>query len=282
MLRQTFLFIRGVGPCTEQKIWNSGVRQWSDLERCPVAGAWKTRAQAALARAEDALSSRDAQYFQSILPSRELWRMIPEFAGQAAYLDIETTGLDPRRNPITMIGLYSDQGFQTFVRNENMDQFARAIQQYRLIVTFNGKLFDVPYIERSLGVPMPMAHIDLRFALASAGHRGGLKAIQRRFGLDRPEQVAGVDGLVAVWLWQRWERTGNRIYRDVLELYNLEDVAVLPVLLAHAYNLHLQTTPFPQLAILPDEPPLPPVQVDPSLACAVMEEYRAASGALVT
>lgn|GEM_PF-3231218 len=38
MLQQTFLHFHGVGPKTEQKLWEHGIRDWNQLEQ-----AWRNR-----------------------------------------------------------------------------------------------------------------------------------------------------------------------------------------------------------------------------------------------
>jgi uncharacterized protein YprB with RNaseH-like and TPR domain len=84
-------------------------------------------------------------------------------------VDIETTGLDPR-NEITTAVLYDGLTIRHYVNGENMDEFVRDVMEYRLLVTYNGKSFDIPFIQRYFGIHLSQAHIDLRHlyqALAS-------------------------------------------------------------------------------------------------------------------
>ena len=53
---------------------------------------------------------------------------------------------------------------------------------------------------------MPAAHVDLRFLMARLGFKGGLEKIEPRFGIRRPKAVNGMDGYMAVLLWQRYQR----------------------------------------------------------------------------
>ena len=98
----------------------------------------------------------------------------------------------------------------------------------RLLVTFNGSQFDVPFFA-SPTLPqarLDQAHIDLRFVLASLGFKGGLKVIENRLGLRRDPTIQDVDGFEAVRLWHRYQR-GDKAALQKLILYNMTDVANL-------------------------------------------------------
>jgi uncharacterized protein YprB with RNaseH-like and TPR domain len=187
------------------------------------------------------LLSGNAHYFSRRLPSEEQWRLFPDFRHAVAYLDIEATGVRGA-DAITTIALYDGHGIHCYVRGHNLDEFARDIQRYEMLVTYNGKCFDVPFIERSFGIRIEMAHIDLRFVLHSLGYTGGLKGCEKRLGIDRGA-LDGVDGYFAVLLWQDYMR-GNERALDTLLAYNVEDVINLEALMVMAYNRKLETTPF--------------------------------------
>jgi uncharacterized protein YprB with RNaseH-like and TPR domain len=91
---------------------------------------------------------------------------------------------------------------------------------------------------------LDQAHIDLRFVLASLGHRGGLKAIERRLGLSRDASIEGVDGFEAVMLWHR-ARRGDRAALEKLLLYNLTDVVNLVELAEVAVAAKRRAAAFP-------------------------------------
>jgi uncharacterized protein len=172
-----------------------------------------------------------------------------------AYLDIETTGLGGPGDYITTIALYDGRAIKYYVHGDNLDEFARDIAHYRLLVTYNGKSFDAPFIRQSLGVPMDQAHIDLRYVLARLGYRGGLKQCERRLGMDRGE-LADVDGFFAVLLWNDYQRRHNPRALETLLAYNTLDVLNLARLMTMAYNLNVQDTPFSKSHQLP-EPVIP-------------------------
>ena len=66
-----------------------------------------------------------------------------------AYLDIETT----------TIALYNGESIYHYVNNHNLDDFLDDINKYKVIVTYNGKSFDVPFIDNYFGIELNHAHI---------------------------------------------------------------------------------------------------------------------------
>ena len=91
---------------------------------------------------------------------------------------------------------------------------------------------------------MDQAHIDLRFALASLGYRGGLKAVERSLGLRRDPAIQDVDGFEAVRLWHRYRR-GDRTALRKLALYNLTDVVNLAALVEIAVRHKTRLAEYP-------------------------------------
>ena len=178
----------------------------------------------------------DAAYFARAIPGSETWRMYADFRHNAAFLDIETTGLSPDYNIITLVGILDSEGYHAFVFDQNLSDLREALERYDLIVTFNGASFDLPFIERHFGsLFRHTPHIDLRFVLSRMGLKGGLKAIERRLGVGRPSELSSLDGYDAVRMWRMWTR-GNRGALDTLIRYNAEDVLSLPKLAEIAYN----------------------------------------------
>jgi uncharacterized protein YprB with RNaseH-like and TPR domain len=72
-------------------------------------------------------------------------------------------------------------------------------------VTFNGTLFDIPFLKRTFeDIKLPLRHIDLRYFARRAGLSGGQKAIERILGIDVRSGLDDVNGAVAVILWHRY------------------------------------------------------------------------------
>ena len=165
-----------------------------------------------------------------------MWRLYADFRHRAAFLDIETTGLSPEYADITMVDLLDFDGYRAFVRGENLEDLRQAIEEYDLVVTFNGASFELPFIEYKFGSMFARtAHIDLMFPLRSLGLQGGLKSIERRLRVGRPSELSTLNGFDAVLMWRMWQM-GDAGARDTLIRYNAEDVASLPRLADIVYD----------------------------------------------
>ncbi|MBN1643092.1 MAG: ribonuclease H-like domain-containing protein [Anaerolineae bacterium] len=258
MLQNTFCHIPGIGPKTERRLWETGVVDWSAAlaqASLPLSAPRLRTFRLAIRESADRLAVHDAHYFYARLPSRDHWRTYPHFRDAIAYVDIETTGLGSPGDYITTIALYDGVDVRTYVRGQNLEDFARDVSRYRVLVTYNGKCFDVPFIRADLGVPMEHAHLDLRYVLSALGYRGGLKRCEAQLGIDRGDLV-DVDGYFAVILWREYERTRNEAALETLLAYNVLDVLNLETLLTLAYNQNLAGTPFASshALALPEQP----------------------------
>jgi len=266
MLENTFCHIPGIGEKTERSLWASGVLSWRDAggsARWPLSADKRKTLNEVAGASAARLAANDIGFFYDKLPTREHWRLFRNFRDSVAYLDIETTGLSGYSNYITTIALYDGRNIRYYVHEENMHEFATDIEQYALLVSYNGKTFDIPFIRSYLGIPMNQPHIDLRYVLAQLGHRGGLKECEKHFGIDR-EELAGVDGYFAVLLWYDFYTNGNRKALETLLAYNITDVVNLELLMTLAYNLKLRDTPFASVYALP-EPQLIPIPFKPDM-----------------
>jgi len=258
MLEQTFCHIPGIGRKSEEGLWAAGINGWGEAAGHP--GLPARRAELIARQVEESrerLQARDAAFFVERLPANQHWRLFPHFRDRVAYFDIETTGLGAPGDHITTIALYDGQTIRHYVHGDNLMQFKRDIRAYDLLVTFNGKTFDVPFIEASFGMRLATPHIDLRYVLAGLGYRGGLKAIERALGFDRGD-LAEVDGYFAVLLWHDYVRKQNRAALETLLAYNMVDTVNLEALMVLAYNAHLARTPFAESLRLPT-PAAPPI-----------------------
>lgn len=239
MLRQTFLHIPGVGYRTEDRLWRAGVRSWEDFparkEVVRLPSSVGRRIEEELDRSEEALRRGRYRYFAANLPAREHWRALPDFRDSVAYLDIETTGLSIGRDAVTVVGLYDGRRERSFVKGVNMEELPRALEEAKVLVTFNGSRFDVPFLRRAFpSLRLDQLHVDLMHSLRRLGFRGGMKAIERRVGIERSEETAGLSGFDAVRLWHDFE-AGDDDALDLLLAYNLEDVVNLESLADLAY-----------------------------------------------
>jgi uncharacterized protein len=256
MLKNTFQHIPGIGEITEEKIWDLGILSW-DSFRHPYPDMLPEGKISIIERylkeSEKHLSKNDPAYFSGLIPSGLQWRMFPEFRDLAVYLDIETTGLG-YYDSITTIALFDGRSISWYINGQNLDDFVKDIFKYRLIISFNGKSFDIPFIERFFSIKLDHAHIDLRFVLSSLGYKGGLKACETALGIDRGD-IKGIDGFFAVLLWNDYLKNENQKSLETLLAYNIEDVVNLEKLMTIAYNMNISNTPFSSLKL--HEPKLP-------------------------
>jgi uncharacterized protein YprB with RNaseH-like and TPR domain len=265
MLTNSFIHIKGIGAITEQRLWESGISDWNSIDGdlpIPISPNRKYFLLNGIEESRRYLDNCNPAYFSNRLPSNQCWRIFPEFRDSIAYLDIETTGLDRDFNDITTITLYDGQAIKTYVQGQNLNDFVDDIQEHKVIVTYNGKCFDVPFIESYFKLRLNHAHIDLRYILQSLGFRGGLKGCERQLGIDRGD-LKDIDGFFAVLLWDEYQKTGDQKALDTLLAYNVQDTVTLENLMVTAYNMKLQQTPFyEKLLITESTTPINPYKVD--------------------
>ena len=245
MLKNTFCHIPGISPLAEQRLWSAGVDCWETALKANAVRLPRRASASFTERLWESLvhlERGNPHHFAAALKANQHWRLFPEFRHTIAYLDIETTGLG-YGDSITTIVIYDGRRIRHYVQGDNLKDFTRDIQEHATVVTYNGKSFDVPFIERFFGTRMYHAHIDLMYVLRSLGYKGGLKGCERQLGLDRKE-LADVDGFFAVVLWNEFKRTRDQRALETLLAYNATDVVNLEALLVKAYNLKLRETPF--------------------------------------
>lgn len=161
--------------------------------------------------------------------SPDNWALWETHREDALFLDIETTGLGLAAQ-ITVLGTYFRQQYRGFVNGYDLNEAWSYLNQSPLLVTFNGKQFDVPFIERHFQGKLSVPHIDLRFVAGALGYKGGLKCIEPEFGIVRDASVKAVDGYQAVLLWKRFQR-GDKAALKLLMEYNQADVEGLPLIM---------------------------------------------------
>jgi len=225
VLSRTFLFLPGIGPTREARLWRRGVNSWGEYRAIPrvpgIRPNLKARHDDLLEIAE--LSSHDAPFVARLLPPAEHWRTYSTFGQRAAFIDIETTG--DRANQVTVVGVRYDGKSRAFVRGrdyspETVNAFLKGAT---CLVTFNGASFDLPVLA-SEGVKIPaVPHVDLRVVFSRLGYAGGLKKIEDSLGMGRKGELAGLSGYDAVKLWRRYEARGDEDALRTLVAYNVAD-----------------------------------------------------------
>lgn len=231
VITSTFCHLRGIGPDREQALWKSGVATWDDFEK-------KYRPQRSLFAGDvggnailrelelsrKALDEGQLEYFAEKLPKREHYRLAYAFPQDTVFLDIETTGLSRYYDYITLVGLSQGTSHYVHLRGCDPRPLIDAINSAKIVVTFNGSLFDLPFLIQEFGaLRIPKVHVDLRFLVRRIGLKGGQKEIEERLSLKRPAEVADIRGDSAPVLWHRFRRGDEDALRKLI-LYNHSDV----------------------------------------------------------
>src|SRR6266581_996482 len=212
MLLQTFIHIPGIGKETERQLWKDGIRSWDDADtfekRFGAVGArLHQKLDEYIPLSRDAIRRKDASFFERLSTMGEAWRVFPEFADECVYLDIETTGLSSVFDMVTMVGIYDGRKYKVFVEGDNLQELPAQLRNYSVVVTFNGAGFDLRFLKLTFpDLELPPIHIDLRWVTRRLGYRGGLKSIEKEFGISRDESVEDVNGFDATVLWSRYLR----------------------------------------------------------------------------
>ena len=145
-----------------------------------------------------------------------------------AYLDIETTGFSPYNNELTVIGIHLDYGndeVMQFIGGEICaSKLIKIIKKVNTLYTFNGARFDLPFISKKLRVDLTeyCQHLDLLDSCRQRNLSGGLKEVEKKFGIKR--KLTNIDGRLAVKLWHNYTFNNCEDSLRTLLAYNKEDV----------------------------------------------------------
>ncbi len=239
-LKKTFIHIPGIGKSTEEKIWQSKAYNWYEfLENqgdIPLCNSRIIHISSYIHKSIIAYDQKEFGFFSKRMPVSTHWRAYPDLKDRCCFLDIESTGLDKDRDDVTVIGLYDGKESKFFINGINLDEFPKEIEKYPMIVTFNGRCFDIPFLkEKFPEVDFDKFHIDLRFAMKQIGFSGGLKRIERTLGLARDDELREVDGFEAVRLWYRYKK-GDQEALNLLLRYNKADIENLKFLMDYTFE----------------------------------------------
>jgi len=237
MLNESFTFLENVGGKKEVKI-KEQVRDWNGfLNQNKINGLSDTnkiRCNEQILKAKQALINNNASFFINFPEPIKLFNF---FKDECVYLDIETTGY---YGDITVIGLYDGYETKMMIKGYNLNKevIKNELQKYKMIVTFNGASFDLPVIKKYFGADVipEVPHLDLRFACAKIGLKGGLKKIEKKLGISRSNEVNSMSGADAVNLWNQFQTTGNKKYLKLLIKYNQEDIINLKTIANIVYD----------------------------------------------
>ena len=242
MIEHTFLIAKGIGKGKESKLWSSGIGTWNDfIESDEIPGikeSKKKECDLLFSEAYELLDDHDCYGLGEMLPPGEQWRLYGRFRDDAAYLDIETDGLE-RDSTVTVVTVHRKDRTTTLTHGRDLDAetLSDALEGSEMLVTFNGRCFDVPVLRNSFPtIDFDMPHFDLRFGCKRAGFVGGLKKVEVELGLKRSDDISDIDGKEAVHLWKLWEKRGDTEALRLLTEYNRADTVNLVNVAEETYD----------------------------------------------
>jgi uncharacterized protein len=234
MIEQTFCHIKGISTSFEKKLWECGILHWNDFfakeNELALSEKKRNAIKTELKSSQRALEQKDIGYFQEKLQASEHWRL--STMGRIGYVDIETTGLSKDFDQVTIIGIYDGKTPHLYVRGKNLNDAKEKLSAFDIVVSFNGKQFDIPFIEHLFSCRFSFLHLDLRYLMKELGFSGGLKSIERQLGIQREKEIGNIDGFEAVRLWHQYLRGSSEALQKLLK-YNAQDTISLQELLEY-------------------------------------------------
>jgi uncharacterized protein YprB with RNaseH-like and TPR domain len=164
------------------------------------------------------------------------------------YFDIETLGLNPQLYPVILIGMSYEKDGKYIIEQffaESVDEEQDILQEFKdrldgfdTIVSYNGKNFDVPYINKrmekyNMDYSIKLEHFDVICHVRPNKKVLGLescslKSVERYLNLNREDTI---DGEESIRLYKKYVKTGDGAIKDKIMLHNFEDVYNLPGIL---------------------------------------------------
>jgi uncharacterized protein YprB with RNaseH-like and TPR domain/predicted nuclease with RNAse H fold/dephospho-CoA kinase len=147
------------------------------------------------------------------------------------FLDIETTGLSWFYDEITIVGWAVNGEYKVLVADDDPSILVEDLAAAKVIVTFNGTLFDLRFLRKKYGeIRLPEVHVDLRFLSRRAGLSGGQKSIERALDIRLRDGLEDIDGAAAVLLWHEHLRGNDQALKSLV-MYNRSDVLAMMLIL---------------------------------------------------
>jgi uncharacterized protein YprB with RNaseH-like and TPR domain len=228
-IENSFIPVSGVGESRERSLWEADIISWErfDPTDAPVGPKTTAAIESFLSEALPRLDDGDTRYFNEQFPDGEIWRLYENTRDDTLFFDIETTGLDAGYNDVTTVSFHQQGETTTLVRGDDLTR-ERIREQFRtasLIASFNGKQFDVPFLEQCFDLSIETPHLDLMYPCRRINLTGGLKSIETEIGIDRDRP--DLSGRDAVRLWNQYQRNDDTEALDTLISYNRDDTVNL-------------------------------------------------------
>lgn len=242
MIKSSFIFLDSISYIKEKYLWFNGISNWNRfLQAKDIKGISKKRKcihNLKIRQAKRELIDENSNYFSNLLPKKEHWRLYNYFKDECIFLDIETSNVS--KGYITCITLYDGINTMTFVRkfNLNLKYIKEILSRYKMIVTFNGNVFDIPFLKKRYNKLIPEVPCwDLRHSCQRLNLKGGLKIIEKELGIKRNNKIIKkLHSGDPIKLWRTFLATGDKYYVELLVEYNQEDTINLQTIADKIYG----------------------------------------------
>lgn len=232
-IQSTFIHLNKIGKKLEKELWDKNILCWEEYqnyyEKNNLFFDFKS---SKLYESINAYNTKDIKFFTNGLPNNEYYRLALSFPEDVVFLDIETTGLSQYYDHITMIGWSIGEKYNYYVNGiSDKEEFKSDMLKAKIIVTFNGAMFDIPFIKKEFpDINIPECHIDLRFFSRRVGLSGGQKKIEDEINFKRNKSLKDTDGYMATILWDMY-KWGSKISLEKLIAYNHSDIEGMKAIL---------------------------------------------------
>jgi len=228
VIRKSFIFLPGISYNLEKSLWNQGILNWNDFLKSKKIKGISTKRKniynLILNKVKSELFSLNSDYFIDKLPSSENWRLYKFFENEVVFLDIEVEHVT---KDVTVIGLFDGIDTKIMIRGYNLDMkvLKQELLKYKLIVTYNGSTFDIPFLnKRYPGLIPKIPCFDLKVGCRRLGLIGGLKEVEKKLNIKRSQIIKKLTNGDPYLLYRMWKGSGDNYYLKLLVEYNEEDV----------------------------------------------------------
>ncbi len=187
---------------------------------------------------------------------KELNNFINNIFEDCAYIDIETTGLSSQINDIISITILVNEEnnhtiYQLFsICDEDEKEailfFIKLIKDKKYIVTYNGKSFDIPFLNTKINKYLidfdlnNLISIDLYKDMQCIKQNLNientkLKTVESYFGIIRNDQLSGKD---IIKLYESYKIHNKAEHMELILYHNYEDVLYLPLIFDNILKLY--------------------------------------------
>lgn len=244
LTNQSLCQIKGISPSLEIQLRKAGVRTVAQLGTCCCHWFSEKRGlsiREAVKRFSVFTAAGLTDAIVNAFPCGHRVRVVHDRYDATAFLDIETDGMSASSR-ITCISVCMSGKMTSYIRGRNLDEFLNVWEAAEVLVSFNGKRFDIPIIQREFGLSRVSAQVDLMDEARHYGLSGGLKSIERVIGFARDKSTCE-NGKDAIKFWDEYLR-GNNEALESLVTYNRADVDSLVALYRHLLPLSLENGAF--------------------------------------